>query len=227
MKDKIKITQKDVAYSLAKATLGSLPYAGAAASELFALLVTPPLERRRNEWMENIGARLAFLEKNGVVNFEALQNNAQFLDTVLYATQIALRTSEKGKIEYLQNAIVNTAQGETPDESLTKMFLALIDQYTVWHIRILKLFDDPEGWFKARDRIPPNFFSGGLSSILKDAYPELKGKTEFCNLIWDDLHRAGLHNSGPLQAMMSGQGLLASRTTEFGKQFLAFIQNKS
>lgn len=226
MINKPKPSKKDVAYSLAKAALGSIPYAGATASELLSLLVAPPLERRRNEWIKDLGERLTTLEENGIVDLNALQNNDLFLDTVLYATQIALRTSEKEKIEYLRNAVLNTAQGETPEESLAKMFLTLIDQYTLWHIKILSLFDDPEGWFKSHSKTPPNLMMGGLSTLLTEAYPELKGQMNFCNLIWDDLHRAGLHNSGSLQAMMSGQGLLASRTTEFGKQFLSFIKEQ-
>ena len=145
MKKQVDITKADVAYSLVKAGLGSIPIAGAAASELLALLVTPPLERRRNEWMNDLGERLRQLEQEKGLELESLSDNDLFIDTVLYATQLALRTSEKEKKEYLRNAIVNCALGDTPEQSLAKMFLNLIDQFTVWHLKILNLFDDPEG----------------------------------------------------------------------------------
>jgi hypothetical protein len=225
VKKSVKPSKADIAYSIVKAGLGSIPIAGAAASELMTLLVTPPLERRRSEWMEELGERLRKLEQEKSLDLASLRENDLFIDTVLYATQLALRTSEQEKIEYLRNAIVNTALGDTPDQSLTKMFLNLIDEFTVWHIRILTLFDDPQIWYIESGKEPPKLLIGTLSSVLIEAYPELKGKTDFCNLIWDDLHRAGLHQSSSLQTMISGNGVLESRTTDFGKKFLDFISN--
>lgn len=223
MKNTIKPTKGDVTYSIVKAGLGSIPIAGAAASELLTLIVTPPLERRRNKWMEEMGKRLKTLEQEKGIDLEALRDNDLFIDTVLYASQLALRTSEQEKIEYLHNAIVNTAIGDTPDQSLTKMFLNFIDEFTIWHIRILTLFDNPEGWLKTHNITLQNYISAGLSTVLKEAYPELRDRMEFCNLVWSDLLRAGFHNSGSLQTMMTSRGLMESRTTEFGKQFLEYI----
>jgi hypothetical protein len=177
--------------------------------------------------LNDLGERLRQLEKEKGLDLEALRENDLFIDTVLYATQLALRTSENEKIEYLRNAILNTALGDTPEQSLTKMFLNFIDAFTVWHIKILSLFDDPDCWFKTHNKLFPNLTMGGLSNVIQEAYPELKGQDDFCNLIWEDLKRAGLHNTGSLHAMMSAQGLLASRTTDFGKQFLAFIRNQT
>ena len=65
--------------------------------------------------------------------------------------------------------------------------------------------------------------TGSLSSVLKEAYPEIAGDTELRNLIWKDLHDAGLHNSSELNTMMSGDGMMSPRTTRLGKEFLTFI----
>ena len=40
----------DVAHALVKAGISAVPIAGAPAAEIFALIVTPPYERRRDEW---------------------------------------------------------------------------------------------------------------------------------------------------------------------------------
>ncbi|MFO7656665.1 MAG: hypothetical protein R6W78_06325 [Bacteroidales bacterium] len=222
-----KDQKKNIAYSIAKAGLGLIPIAGAAASELLQLLVTPPLEKRREKWMEEIGNKIRNLESNHQVDLESLQNNQIFLDVVLQTTQQALKTSQKEKLDYYKNAILNTAIGEHPEISEIQIFLNLISDYTVWHVKILKLFDNPTDWFKRYSLSTPNFISADLSSVLEIAFPELKDKRDFCNLIWDDLHRSGLHNSGNLQAMISGSGLMVSRTSEFGKKFLRFITDKS
>ncbi|MEI6056863.1 MAG: hypothetical protein WCR55_12495 [Lentisphaerota bacterium] len=218
-KDKLK----DTGYAIVKATLGSIPLAGAAASELLSLLVASPLERRREKWMSEIGERLLELERAGKINLEALKENPVFIDTVLAATQIALKTSEQEKLYALKNALINTALSESPDQSEIQIFISLIDIYTIWHIRLLKLFDDPIKWFKDKSLAKPNYMSAGLKNIIDIAFPELQDKNEFCNIIWDDLHRAGFHKSGSLHVMMTNNGLMASRTTEYGKNFLKYI----
>jgi len=215
---------KDIAYSIIKAGLGAVPYAGSAAIELFTHIVTPPIEKRRIKWMHDIGERLARMESQHDIDLSELQNNQEFIDTVIKTTQFALRTSEAEKIEYFRSALLNTALGETPDQSESQIFLSLIDDFTVWHIRILKLFDNPTHWFEINKIAPPqNVMGGGLKIILETAFPELNGRNDFYNLVWEDLKRAGLHNSGSLGGIMTGSGLMQNRSTEFGRRFLQFI----
>jgi hypothetical protein len=49
MEEITKATASDFGYTAAKAVLGSIPLAGAAAAELFGFLITPPLEKRRQK----------------------------------------------------------------------------------------------------------------------------------------------------------------------------------
>lgn len=218
-----KDKKKDISYAIAKAGLGSIPLVGAVASELLQLIVTPPLEKRRSEWMEQIGQKLKTLEENQSIDLNDLQENEIFIDVVLQCTQEVIKTSEKEKIGYFQNAILNTAIGENPEIAEIQIFLKFISDFTVWHIKILKLFDEPNEWFENNNKTIPNFMSAGLSNILEIAYPELKGRRQFYDLIWDDLERAGMHKTSGLHASMTGSGLMASRTTDFGKKFLDFI----
>jgi hypothetical protein len=87
----------------------------------------------------------------------------------------------------------------------------------------LTFFDNPRTWFKKAGQTPPNLMMGSMFSILKSAYPALAGQDELVDLIWNDLHNAGLHNTSGLKTMMSGDGTLAERTTELGKEFIEFI----
>jgi len=218
---------KDIAYSIAKGGLGIVPVAGSLASELFGQIVMPPVEKRRIEWMHDIGERLANLETQGKIEITELQENPEFIDTVIQTTQYALRTSEAEKIEYFRNALLNTALGDSPDQSETQIFLNLLDGYSVWHIRLLKLFDNPTHWFETHNlEVPTNIMGGGLKIILEIAFPELKGRSDFYNLVWEDLSRAGLHNTSSLGGMMTSGGLMQNRTTDFGKKFLEFIETQ-
>lgn len=222
-----KETKQDIAYGTAKAVVGSIPIIGAAASELLQLLVTPPLEKRRNEWMIEVGEKLKELSEKESIDINDLSNNENFIDVVLQTTQLALRTSEKEKIQYFKNVILNSAVKENPNITEVQIFLNFISTFTVWHIKILKLFDNPEEWFRKNGKTPTSYMAAGLSNILEEAYPELKGKRELYDLIWDDLSRAGLHKTSGLHTTMTGSGLMVSRTTDFGKDFLKFITESS
>ena len=174
--------------------------------------------------MNEVGQRLKELEDSGQLDLSTLGENEQFVDTVLRATTCALKTSEQVKIAALQNAIINTALGQAPDKTISHIFLNLTDSFTGLHIQILHLFNDPEEWLKSNNRTLPTYMSAGLINVVTEAYPDLKGQNELLNIIWDDLKRAGLHNSGSLGSMLTSNGLLSQRTTEFGKQFLQFIK---
>jgi|SRR5437868_1614394 len=215
----------DYAYALTKGGLGGIPIVGSLASELLGIIVTPPLEKRRQKWMTEVGIKLKELEGKNKIDLAALAENEQFIDTVLVATTFAIKTSEEEKLKAFKNAILNTALGESSDKTKAQIFLNLLDTFTVWHIKILHLFDDPSRWFENAGRTPPRYMMGSLSTILIDAFPPLSRQQELLDVIWRDLHDNGLHNTGSLMATMTGNGLLANRTTQLGQDFLKFISS--
>lgn len=99
-------SSSDAAYAVAKGAISSVPIVGSAASELFSLLITPPLEKRRNKWMEYISEKIHELEKIGI-HSKDLSTNEEFISTVLEASTIALKTHSKSKHEHLRNTLLN------------------------------------------------------------------------------------------------------------------------
>lgn len=217
-------TPTDVAYAATKGGLGAIPIIGALAAEIFNLVVTPPLEKRRAEWMNDVAERLKKLEEDGVIDIQSLKDDEQFIDVVLQTTTYALKTSEKEKIAAFKNALINTALDDSPDLTKTQIFLSQLDKFTTWHIRILDFIDSPQNWFKKANINPPNYMMGSLSAVILDAFPELRGKDALLDVIWEDLKIAGFHSTTGLKTMMTGSGTLADRTTSFGKEFLDFIR---
>lgn len=209
-----KQSKGDVAHALTKAGLSAVPIVGGPGVELFQLVVQPPLEKRRTEWMEQVAEGLKKLEATGL-SIESLRDNEQFVSAVMHASQIALRTHQEEKRQALRNALLNVASGQAPDEALQLMFLNFIDVFTEWHLRILKLFQAP----------PPQqaLVSGGLSHVLENAFLELRGQREFYDSIWRDLYLRSLVNTESLHGMMTAGGLAQKRTTQHGDKFLAFI----
>ena len=205
----------DVAHAIAKAGLSVIPIVGGPAVELFQLLVQPPLERRREDWMRSVGEKLQELESKGI-DLESLKENEQFISAVMHATQIALRTHETLKRDSLRNALTNIAIGQAPEEAIQHIFFELVDSLTELHIQILSVFQRPE---------PPNSLGmGGLVHVLEGSIPNLRGRRELYDKLWKDLYLRGLINTDNLHVTMSGQGLRQKRTTELADEFLSFIR---
>lgn len=201
----------DAAHTIVKAGLSSIPYAGGPAAEFFSLIIVPPLSKRRDEWIESIAKELKVLEEK-VEDFkvENLSQHETFITTVMYASQVAIRTHQKEKLKALRNSILNAALSNYPDEDLIFIFLHFIDTLTPLHIRTLKFFENPHPI---------------KSYFLEAKFPELKGQRDFCNMIAKDLVSGGLiselmpTDTGRSPDILSELYII----TEIGKQFINFI----
>jgi hypothetical protein len=216
----------DLVHAGVKAALGSIPLLGAAAAELFALVVAPPLEKRRNEWMRSVGEALSRAHAEKAIDLEQAEKSDSFVDTALQASQIALRNHQEEKLQALRNAVVNAAAPEAPAVSLQQFFLRLVDEFTVWHLRLLRLFQGPEAWFAEHGVSWPNLHMGGLSHVVETAFPELRGRRDLYDQFWRDLYLRGMVSTEHLHTTMTGGGLASKRTTDLADQFLRFITNR-
>jgi hypothetical protein len=219
-----RVKPADAGYAVVKAGISSLPIIGALASELLGLIVTPPLETRKSEWMELIGNGLRELEQKMDVVLENLPNNNKFIDAAMDATQIALRTSKQEKLYALRNALLNAALLNSAEDFEQKLFFSYIDIFTIFHIKLLELFQNPRQWFpKHGMQYPDIILSGALAHLIEKAFPMLK--RDFYDQIWKDLFLRGLVSTEGLHTMMTAGGVETKRTTSMGDAFLAFISN--
>lgn len=217
-----KASAGDRAHSAIRAAVGAVPYVGAAGMELFSALVSPPLERRQDQWMEEVGEVLGRLQQEGRVRVEDLSNNDAFVDTMLHASHIAMRNSEKEKREQLRNAVLNAALPKPPDRSIQQVFLGFVDTFTVWHVRALAVLDNPVKWFRAGDRPVPTP-TEHLEDLIEAAFPELRGKREFTQLLLRDLAGRGLIVGQEKGTVFVVPSIPENQTTQLGMEFLKFI----
>jgi hypothetical protein len=216
----------DTAHAVARVLLGALPIVGAPASELLNRIVAPPLERRRDEWMEDVGAALRKMEETGGLNLEALRDNPAFIDVAMQATQAALRTSREEKRAALRNALLNSAGPGAPDVQLQLVFVSIVDAFTDWHLTILSYFANPREWFQRNNpEFRSNLTAGSPLDILRYAYPEIVADRALFGLVWNELYTRGLVNTSNLVVTMSAGGMWDKRTTPLGDKFLKYIDS--
>jgi hypothetical protein len=138
----------DKAYAVVRAAVGSIPLVGNAATELLSALFAPPLERRRQRWMEEIADALRILEENRQISLSDLQSNESFITTLVQASEAAVRNHQKEKVEALRNAVVNSALGINIKEDLQLAFIRYVNELSPSHLSLLTFFRDNEQKFE-------------------------------------------------------------------------------
>lgn len=201
----------DVAHAFNKAGLSAIPGVGGPASELFSLVVTPSLEKRRDEWIESIGKALKALEEK-VEGFkiENLKNNEAFVSVLMQASQTAIRNHQQEKMEALRNAVLNATLPNAPEEDLQLMFLTIVDSLTPSHLKLLKRLDEA----KIMDmEVPKSFFF------------DSKARQGLWHQSIKDLRAHGLtYLESPWEGTAGRTHVdEGQNVTNFGKKFLAFI----
>ncbi len=225
---KYKVPSKtivDHAHTAVRTGLGCLPHVGSAAVELFQAVIAPPLERRRNEWMDQVADGLKNLEERKILTLDQLSGNEVFINVMLHATQVALKNFQKEKLDALRNAVLNSARPISIHDARQQMFVNFIDEMTVYHLRFLTFFAAPKYWFEVNNKTLPDIMMGGRSTFLTAAFPELGNDREFYDQVGKELYRRGLINTENFHATQTVSGLCESCVTGLGQQFLNFIQS--
>lgn len=216
----------DSAHTLVRSVLALIPIFGGPAVELFSEAVPQPIQNRKKELFINMAKAIQELnEKVDGFSIENLHENEMFVTTVIRAYEIAIRNHQIEKLTALKNAIMNSAVGINLDENLQLLFLDLIDSITPLHIEILLLFDDPDEWATENGKIWPSWGIAGLADVIEFAFPELKSEENLYRKVWKDLCNERLIEDVRLDTTMTRNGLLTSRTTDLGNDFISFIKS--
>lgn len=227
----------DAIHKIVKVGLSAgVPVVGGVASELLEAIIAPPLSKRRDEWIESIAEGLRELEeKIDGFKIEDLSKNESFITTILNSTQSVLRNHQKEKLEALRNVVLNSAISVEKD--VHSIFLGFVDVLTPLHMKLLKIFGDPptKGEY---EKLPqelkklyyshPFFHFSDLPADLAKAFDEFRGKENIVTIILKDLSSKDLVALQVLDTShdMAGDfGIPSAKITEFGKQFLNFIQS--
>jgi hypothetical protein len=209
--------KRDLVEVLARAGLSVVPIAGGVAVELFQYATSQGRASRMQRWMVEVTDAL---NRHGV-SIDSLAGRDGFLDAIGPATRAAVETSSPEKIEALRNAVLNATISDLATDRHAILMDILVG-LTPTHVKILKLFDDPIGWFASADIEPPRLMMGGQRAVVERAYPDLAEDETLLNRVVKDLEQQDL-SSIALGTIMSGNGVLSQRTRPLGKELLTFI----
>lgn len=215
----------DIAREVARAVVSLVPAAGGPLQVLFENFFTSPIERRKEVWLQQLADIVKEVESRVAgLTPEKLTQNETFVTVAMQASQIALRNHQQAKLDALRSAVLNAALPNAPLEDEQMIFLRLIDQLTPWHLRVLSVLDEPVRWMERHGVANLGWPTGGTSAVLEHCLPDLRGQRDTYDPIVRDLQSEGVLDQGQfLHVTMTGNGMVASRTTERGKRFVRFI----
>jgi len=215
------ITVKDIVFDsveiAGKTFLSVIPIGGPLVTYVWDAVKSHTLQKRMDEWKALIEDRLSSVE----ATLEDIGNNELFASAIIKATESALKTAERSKREYLANAVKNTIYFSV-DESKLMVFLDLVDKNTAWHLKVLDYFRDPSCGKK--NRVDEDVMLGSITMVMKKELPEIFEDVSMLEKIVYDLQNDGLLKRGDfLYTTMSPKGIMSSRTTPLGNEFLDYI----
>ena len=227
-------TDKAVAATRAAGSAGlglALPIVGDVVSTILAEAFPTAYQRRCSEWRADVTASLNELA-NRDIDLEALKSNDTFIDLVVDATTIAIRTGSEQKRRSLRNAIINAGLPGPPSAAKQRLFLRLVDEFDDLHLQLLNFFDSPGEFLRAQGQsLPlhdgptgmaydPTTSNASLKRVLDLAFREYSKQQEFLGTVISEVKRRGLITSEKL-FVHCHEG--SSLTTPLGQEFLRFV----
>ncbi len=217
-------TVGDGIHRIAKAAISAVPLISGPAVELFSALLTPPLDRRRDEWLSYCYRGLKQLEEK-IEGFtvEGLFQDEAFVTAFVRASRAAVNDHQKEKLKALRNAILNSARSTDLDENRQLMFLNLIDRMTELHLRVLIFLSNPKKPLREMGVSDMKGTRGGsLLPYLREYFHSPKSDLLSLGMFVADLQASRLIVAD-VYGEKTGMSLYAGRATPAGEQLVAFI----
>jgi len=211
-------------------TIGNPFLALGGASAVFASVLSPILNDRREDWFQKLFKDYEKLVKKvDSFDFEKTIRDPKVTDALIQTSLIAIKTHQEEKRKFLRNAMLNISQGFETNENMNNVFIQYVDELTTTHVRILKFLyeqknelkemidkhsDNPQDSLEKEDN--------SLIDYLIEKFPEVKGRHNF---YLRDLLNKGLVNTQQMFLGILFVNIIQNGVTEDGKAFLQFIQN--
>lgn len=219
----------DIAYGIGRAILSLIPLPVAPIAEM---MIRSPMDKRVDNWRIELTKVVEHLnERLDKVEFESLKQSEEFATTFLHVSRVAVSTHRKEKHVMLRNSLLNTALPNGPEDDERTVFLNLVEEFSVAHIRTLnsfRLFVDNETSMSislASDSWRQNVAVSHLYNFVRKANPDMSLDFHLFLSVLPELNNRGLiANEHPEPNLPSTLTQLPTLTV-FGRRFLDFIES--
>jgi len=166
----IKNSDSDKLYNGGKAVINFLP-GGSLASYIYETYVKSPANQRLDNFLLNLVEAIKEIEDK-VESFSA--DSPIFQTALISALGTAMRHHQEQELEALRNTVLNAGLPNAPEADIQRMFLNWLDEFTSWHLMLLKYLHE------------------GTYNDLQVVRHDLDGKRPFYNQVLQDLNAKGL-----------------------------------
>jgi hypothetical protein len=218
-----KETNSDKAHAIVKGAIGAIPFVGSVASETFGLILAQPITKRREKWMFAVVEELNKLEQTiEQFKIENLKNDDEFTTFLIEASQIAFKTHQEKKLEYLRNSICNYYKFNNEFDK-KHSFIRIIDDLTPTHLNILQFICYNENHIIEHIK----GFQGLL--VLYNEQDSSIDKYYFRKCVRDLEGVSLIRISGDFSDFIGGGGFATDESApsikllDFGKEFIDFV----
>lgn len=208
----------DALRTVATAVISVLPLIGGPAAVLMERMASP-LANRQSSWLNELASRLEEVERFKST-IDEISGNGSLVDAVVEAAQIAVKTASEEKRKALIECVVKSVDADSLKRADLLMTMWRIERMTEWHLRLLRLGNDPKTELKRLGRTYETGIMSSLVGLIRSAYPELSGNDDFILGVWRDLFADRLVNTGEIMSAMSASGAFDRRTTDMGKSII-------
>jgi len=216
--NKDKPTTNDYLIAGLKGGVSAIPLVGGAITEFMNLTIQTPLEKRRKEWIESLYEEIQTL-KDKLEKFKSdqLSKNEDYISSFTRASQIAIKTHDKEKLDYLRNAVINSVDSELHSFEQA-IFLNCLDNFTIGHINVLKDIH------KMALNGPRSSSSEWEDLEIYKISPSIPESTR--RFIILDLKNKGFLTASYIMLDSSKSTNLSINCSELGEKFIVFLKKK-
>lgn len=210
----------DKARTVVRASAAAIPVIGGPLAVVLEEVWQPRWLRQGREFVEQLADDVEAMGAELYASVAELQKALEQpeVSEVFYrAGQIASVSSHTATRRRCRAAVLNTIR-QPQNAAYNLRFVRLIDELAPAHFTLLALLEDPAGDAAFASKVESTMM-GSMSGPVAEVLGYDDG---FVQMLSADLSRRGLGEVP--SGMMSGQGLLAKRTTDLDDRFLEFVR---
>lgn len=213
------------ARTVVRAAAAAIPGIGGPVAVVLEDVWLPAWQRNVRDFIEHLGSDVQEMASELYSNVAELQDKLsdERVAEVFHRSAQTARIASSAATRRRCRAAVLSAIRQPERSSMNLRFVRLIEELTPAHFTLLAFLQEPAANEEYQTQVGMASVTSVAIGAVAPAATALGYSEEFLRMLSADLQRLGL---GELpSAMMSGQGVLAKRSTDLGDQLLDFVRH--